>query len=100
MAKKLEKANSCLIVLECMNAGLAKKITSSLDIPTIGIGASVDCDGQVLVINDILETDKSIKKPKFIKTYEHLNDLINKAVNNYCNDVKNNKFPLKKNTYI
>ena len=99
LAQELEKANSCLIVLECINADLAKKITAHLTIPTIGIGSSSDCDGQVLVINDLLCTDPSLKKPRFIKSYTKLNTIIENAVKKYCLDVINKKFPLKKNTY-
>ena len=99
LAQKLERANSCLIVLECIQANLAKKITGNLTIPTIGIGASVDCDGQILVINDILNTDDSFKKPRFVKLYTNLNSIIEKAVKKYSYEVINKKFPLKKNTY-
>ena len=99
LAQKLQHANSSLIVLECMKADLAKKITNSLVIPTIGIGASIDCDGQVLVINDLLCIDNSLKKPRFIKQYAKLNTIIKNAVKEYCGEVINKKFPLKKNTY-
>lgn len=100
LAKQLEKAKSCLIVLECIKNNLAKNITDRLKIPTIGIGASINCDGQILVINDILGTDNSDKKPRFVKKYIQLNNIISKTVKKYCNDVLNNKFPTKKNTYF
>lgn len=99
LAKDLEKANSCLILLECINAKLAKKITNNLLIPTIGIGSSSDCDGQILVINDILNTDSSFKKPRFVKTYNNLSNLIANAVKKYSCEVIEKKFPKKKNTY-
>ena len=99
LAKELEKTGSCFIVLECIKANSAKKITSALTIPTIGIGASIDCDGQVLVINDLLCTDASLKKPRFVKSYVKLNTIIENAVKKYCGDVINKKFPLKKHTY-
>ena len=99
LAQKLQQANTCLIVLECMKADLAKKITANLTIPTIGIGASINCDGQVLVINDLLCTDPSLKKPRFIKSYTNLNIIIENSVEKYCWNVINKKFPLKKNTY-
>ena len=70
-----------------------------LSIPTIGIGASVNCDGQVLVINDILETNKSVRKPRFVKNYSKLNVEIENAVKKYCYEVKMKKFPTKKNSY-
>jgi len=100
LAMKLEKAGSCLIVLECINEKLAKKISINLKIPTIGIGASLYCDGQVLVTNDILETTQFIKKPRFIKSYEKLHIAIDSAVKKYCIDVVKKKFPKKKNTYL
>jgi 3-methyl-2-oxobutanoate hydroxymethyltransferase len=100
LAMKLEKAGSCLIVLECISEKLAKKISINLKIPTIGIGASLYCDGQVLVTNDILETTEFIKKPRFIKSYEKLHITIDSAVKKYCIDVVKKKFPKKKNTYL
>ena len=99
LSKKLEKAGSCMIVLECMQESLAKTITDNLSIPTIGIGASLDCDGQILVVNDILNTDNSIEKPKFVKSYINLNQSIEKAVRAYRDDVLSKKFPTIKNIY-
>lgn len=99
LAVNLEKAGSCLIILECIKTKLAKDITKALKIPTIGIGASVNCDGQVLVINDVLETDENLRKPKFIKNYSKLSIIIQKAVKKYCYEVKMKKFPNKKNSY-
>ena len=99
LAKDLEKAGSSLIVLECIKKNVAKKITKNLNIPTIGIGASVDCDGQVLVINDMLQTYRIIKKPKFVKIYSNLYKNIESGVKKYCYDVVMKKFPNKKNTY-
>ena len=99
LSEKLEKAGSCLIVLECMQESLANAITNNLSIPTIGIGASLDCDGQILVANDILNTDDTTKKPKFIKSYINLNQSIEKAVKAYRDDVLNKKFPTKNNVY-
>ena len=91
LAKELEKTGSCFIVLECIKANSAKKITSALTIPTIGIGASIDCD--------LLCIDASLKKPRFVKSYVKLNTIIENAVKKYCGDVINKKFPLKKHTY-
>tara|TARA_Y100001970_G_C14235563_1_gene861574 strand:- start:1853 stop:2644 length:792 start_codon:yes stop_codon:yes gene_type:complete len=99
LAVDLEKAGSSLIILECIKANVAKEITKLLSIPTIGIGASVNCDGQVLVINDILETNKSVRKPRFVKNYSKLNVEIENAVKKYCYEVKMKKFPTKKNSY-
>ena len=99
LALNLEKAGSCLIVLECMKETLAKEISKKLKIPTIGIGASKDCDGQILVIDDILGISSSEKKPKFVKSYANFESIINKSVKKYCLDVIQKKFPNKKNVY-
>ena len=99
LAKKLEEAGSKLIVLECIEMNTAKEITKKLAIPTIGIGASKYCDGQVLVIDDIISLDSSNYKPKFIKTYTHIEENITNAVKNFTKDVKSKKFPSKKYSY-
>ena len=100
LAIDLEKAGSSMIVLECMKENLAKEISKKLKIPTIGIGASLECDGQVLVTNDILETKSLIKKPRFVKSYVKLNVVVEKAVKKYCLEVVNKRFPKKHNTYF
>ena len=100
LAIDLEKVGSSMLVLECMKETLARKISSKLKIPTIGIGASLECDGQVLVINDILNTQSLISKPKFVKSYVKLDDIIEKAVKKYCLEVINKKFPKKHHTYL
>ena len=99
LAISLENAGSCLIVLECINENLAKNISLKLQIPTIGIGASPHCDGQILVINDILNFDNLEKKPKFIKSYTNLNTIIKRAVKKYSSDVTKKKFPKPIHTY-
>jgi 3-methyl-2-oxobutanoate hydroxymethyltransferase len=99
LAKKLEDAGSKLIVLECIGLAASKKITKNLTIPTIGIGSSKYCDGQVLVIDDILNLGSNKKKPKFIKTYTNIENNIIKAVNNFVKEVKRKKFPSKKYSY-
>ena len=99
LAINLERAGSCLIVLECIKEKLAKEISNKLKIPTIGIGASKDCDGQVLVIDDILGFTNSTKKPRFVKSYTNIESVINKAVKKYCSEVIQKKFPKKINTY-
>jgi len=93
LAYQLENAGSSFLLLECIDKMLAKEITKNIKIPTIGIGSSVHCDGQILVINDILNIDNTIKKPKFVKTYTNLSSSINKSVKQYVADVKNRKFP-------
>ena len=87
------------IVIECVVEDLTKKITNSVKVPTIGIGSSKYCDGQVLVIDDILNFNSNIKKPKFIKNFTNVEKSISKAVNIFVKSVKNKKFPLKKHSY-
>ena len=80
------------MVLEVIPSSLAKEISSQLSIPTIGIGAGPDCDGQVLVINDLLGLSGEFR-PKFVKRFANLEPLISEAVKSYITEVKNNKFP-------
>jgi 3-methyl-2-oxobutanoate hydroxymethyltransferase len=97
-AKILEEAGAFSIVLECVPAALAKMVTQSLTIPTIGIGAGVDCDGQVLVLHDMVGLfEKFI--PKFVKTYAHLNVQMKEAVNQYIDEVRRGTFPEKKHSF-
>jgi len=99
LAIKLEEAGTCLIVLECIKEKLASKISKNLKIPTIGIGASKECDGQVLVTDDILGLTDTIKKPKFVKHYANVHSIIKKAIKKYCFEVEQKKFPNIKNVY-
>ncbi len=92
IALDLEKAGVFAIVIEAVPAKLATQITNSLSIPTIGIGASVDCSGQVLVIDDILGLNQEFK-PRFVKRYDELEKGIENAVKDFCDEVKNRKFP-------
>ena len=96
-AIKIEKAGAFSIVLECVKKDLAKEISEILKIPTIGIGSSVHCDGQILVTEDIL--GMSGFYPKFVKKYVNLNRIISKTVRKYSIDVKRKKFPTKKNAF-
>jgi 3-methyl-2-oxobutanoate hydroxymethyltransferase len=97
-AKILEEAGAFSIVLECVPAALAKAVTQSLTIPTIGIGAGVDCDGQVLVLHDMVGMfDKFI--PKFVKAYAHLNVQMKDAVSQYIEEVRTGVFPEKKHSF-
>jgi 3-methyl-2-oxobutanoate hydroxymethyltransferase len=91
-AKILEEAGAFSLVLECIPEGLASEITHSLAIPTIGIGAGVNCDGQVLVINDMLGIYDKFT-PKHVKKYANLNLEIKKAVKTYIAEVKHGTFP-------
>ena len=85
------------IVLECVVEDLAKKITKNVSVPTIGIGASKYCDGQILVIDDLLGL--SDFNPKFVRQYSNLKKIIEKSVKNYVKDVRLRKFPFNKNVY-
>ena len=97
-AEALQNAGCFAIVLEMVKSDVAKKITDFLTIPTIGIGAGPYCDGQVLVINDILGMYENFK-PKFVKRYAHINDDIRKAVKAYKKDVKSGEFPGEKYSF-
>ena len=96
-SKKIEKAGAFSIVLECISRTTAQKISKSLKIPTIGIGSSNLCDGQVLVTDDMLGISGFY--PKFVKKYANLEKVINVAVRKFNKDVKLNKFPNKKNSF-
>ena len=96
-AKQIERAGAFAIVLECISKKAAQKITKSIKIPTIGIGSSSECDGQILVTEDILGISGFY--PKFVKKYLNLEKLIKKAVKKFSNDVKSGKFPSKKNSF-
>ena len=96
-AKLLEKAGVFSIVLECIKTSLAKKITQELKIPTIGIGASAYCDGQVLVTDDLIGLNKI--NVRFVKKYSNIKKQINSAIIKFKNDVKKKKFPQKKHSY-
>jgi 3-methyl-2-oxobutanoate hydroxymethyltransferase len=97
-AKTLEKAGVYAIVLECIPNNLAKKITESISIPTIGIGAGKDCDGQVLVIQDLLGMFTDFK-PKFVKRYAQLGEETKKAIIEFNKDVKQGKFPTEEHSF-
>ena len=94
-AISIEKAGAFSIVLECVTPHAAKIITKKLKIPTIGIGSSSYCDGQILVTDDVLGLSGFY--PKFVKKYINLNASIEKAVKQYSKDVKTKIFPKNKN---
>ena len=96
-AKILEKLGVFSIVLECVESSLAKEITKTISIPTIGIGASVNCDGQVLVTDDLIGLNPI--KVRFVKKFANITKHINTAIVNFKNEVKNKKFPKKINSY-
>jgi len=91
-ARILEEAGAFAVVLECVPVQLAREITESLTISTIGIGAGVHCDGQVLVINDMLGIFERFT-PKFVKKYANLNLQMKEAVRQYCDEVRTGAFP-------
>ncbi len=97
-AKMLEKAGCFAIVLEKIPAKLAEKVTQTVSIPIIGIGAGGGVDGQVLVLNDMLGMNKEFS-PRFLRRYLDLNGAISKAVNDYAQDVKSRDFPNNKEQY-
>ena len=96
-AKLLVSAGVFSIVLECTEKFLAQKITSSIKIPTIGIGASAYCDGQILVTDDLLGLNSV--NYRFVKKYVNLTKIIDRAVRNFKQDVIKKLFPKKKNLY-
>lgn len=97
-AKILEEAGVFAIVLEKIPAKLAKEVTASVSVPTIGIGAGAGCDGQILVTPDMLGLNTDFH-PRFVRYYTTLADQINKAIKAYINDVKKGKFPTKDESY-
>lgn len=96
-AKAIEEAGAFALVLECMPKSTAKAITEAINIPTIGIGAGIYCDGQVQVITDILGLGNFI--PKHAKAYCNLNQTITQAIESYVKDVKDGNFPTAENIF-
>ncbi len=97
-ALDLERAGCFSVVLECVPSKLAARITADLKIPTIGIGAGAETDGQVLVLQDMLGTNEGFK-PKFLRTFMRGADLIKDALNDYDREVKSGSFPNDKESY-
>lgn len=97
-AKAVEEAGAFAVVMECVPAPLAKKITDMLTIPTIGIGAGVDCDGQVLVYQDMLGMFGDFV-PKFVKQFAHIGEAMVKGFKDYDAAVKNKTFPTKEHEF-
>lgn len=96
IAKQAEAAGAFACVIEAVPATLADKITQAIKIPTIGIGASANCDGQVLVIDDLLGLNQEFK-PRFVKNYASFASATAHAVQDFTADVKGKKFPAKEN---
>ena len=96
-AKLLQRAGVFSIVLECVETSLAKYVTKQINIPTIGIGASNNCDGQILVFDDLIGLNPI--NARFVKKYTNIHKLIKKAVSNYSKEVRKTQFPSKKYSY-
>jgi 3-methyl-2-oxobutanoate hydroxymethyltransferase len=97
-AKVLAQAGVFSIVLEKIPSLLARKVTRSIPVPTIGIGAGPDCDGQVLVVYDMLGLTEEFK-PRFVRRYAELAEMMRTAFRQYIQDVKSERFPTKKESY-
>ena len=94
----LQDAGCFSIVFEKIPADLAKRVSESLDIPTIGIGAGADCDGQVLVLHDMLGITKDFF-PRFLRRYADVGESVDRAVRNYIEDVRKRDFPSEDESY-
>ena len=94
----LQEAGCFAIVLEKIPASLAREVSQSISIPTIGIGAGNGCDGQVLVMHDMLGINTEFK-PRFLRTYLNLHDQVTQAVQHYISDIKSKDFPNEKEQY-
>jgi 3-methyl-2-oxobutanoate hydroxymethyltransferase len=97
-ARAVEAAGAFSVVLESMPRELAAQITARLHIPTIGIGAGPDCDGQILVFHDLVGFATE-HKPKFVRQYANLSSEISRAVSEYCDDVRAGRFPSDAESY-
>lgn len=97
-AKAVERAGACMVVLECVPAKLAKLVTESISIPTIGIGAGNECDGQVLVYQDMLGMFSDFT-PKFAKRFANVGEIMKEAFGAYIKEVKAQEFPSTEHVY-
>jgi len=97
-ARAVEEAGAFAVVLECVPEEVAREITSELSIPTIGIGAGPYCDGQVLVVHDLLGLLGDFR-PRFVKRYVNLRPIISEAVKRYIEEVKEGLFPDEEHTF-
>lgn len=98
-ARQVEQAGAQLLVLECMPSALAKRITETLKIPTIGIGAGPHCDGQILVSYDALGINSGHRRPRFVKNFLADNNSIDEAFSQYVREVKSGEFPSEQYGY-
>jgi len=97
-ARAVEAAGAFAVVLESIPRELASRITAELKIPTIGIGAGPDCDGQILVINDLVGLSFG-HQPKFVRRYADVGEIISRAAAEYCRDVQQGRFPSDEESY-
>ncbi|WP_138482728.1 3-methyl-2-oxobutanoate hydroxymethyltransferase [Dyadobacter bucti] len=97
-AKMLEEVGCFSVVLEKIPSSLTKKVSESISIPTVGIGAGPHADGQILVLHDLLGINKAFK-PRFLRRYADLNGVMTDAISNYIKDVKGKSFPNEKESY-
>ncbi len=99
LAKKSETLGAKAVLLECITTDTAKLITENISIPTIGIGASRYCNGQILVFDDLINLSTNDKKPRFVKNYFNFNKIVGNVVKKYNKEVKLKKFPSSKFSY-
>ena len=97
-AAALEKAGAFALVVECVPAAVAARLTATVKIPTIGIGAGAGCDGQVLVTHDMLGLFPDLR-PRFVKEYADLGAAVTRAVEAYCREVREGAFPAKEHEF-
>lgn len=97
-AKLLEEAGVFAITLECIPAALSKIITESVSVPTIGIGAGSDCDGQILVYQDMLNMFSDLK-PKFVKQFANVGDLMKEGISDYIKEIQQGTFPAQEHSF-
>ena len=97
-ALAVEQAGAFAVVVECVPAAVARKITAALRVPTIGIGAGPDCDGQVLVTPDLLGMFDELR-PRFVKRYAELGEAIRRAAADYCREVREGEFPAAEHAF-
>ena len=97
-ARAIEQAGAFCLVLECIPEELAARITGSISIPTIGIGAGAQCDGQVLVLHDMLGITGKVR-PRFVKQYARLEETMREAVGQYTQEVRQGRFPAPEHSF-
>ncbi len=97
-AKALEEAGVFSILVECVPAKVGKLITESISVPTLGLGAGADCDGQIVIVHDILSLFGGFR-PKFVKVYANVGEIMVNAFKNYVKDVKSGEFPKPEHFY-